>query len=58
MAKVKVEMTRNAVSKGKPEPKGKVLEFEKEDVEWLNLVHANAAKVIVEDEKQDKKAKK
>ena len=58
MAKVKVEMTRSAISKGQPEQKGKVLEFDKEDLEWLNLVHANAAKIIVEDEKQDKKAKK
>jgi len=53
--KVKVIMTRNAVSKGKPEPKGKVLEFDKEDAEWLNLIHANAAKFYDEPVKKVKK---
>ena len=55
MAKVKIIMTRNAVSKGKPEPKGKVLEFDKEDTEWLNLIHANAAKFYNEPAKKVKK---
>lgn len=58
MAKVKVKMTRNAVSKGKPEPKGKVLEFNKEDAEWLNLIHANAAELVKDEPDEKPKSKK
>ena len=58
MAKIKVIMTRNAVSNGKSEPIGKVLEFDKEDITWLNLIHANAAKIYNEPAKEEKKGKK
>lgn len=47
---VKVKMVRSAYSKGEVMEKGKVLEFDKKNMEWLNLVHANAAVVVKEEE--------